>query len=1040
MINPGFSYLPRLEPQKSPRRSKKILSQTGIAVAIILLGHFYFLIFSQTTGGRPRTRPSSPGARPSPRVPVLEPYTPAEHLVMGGETNEFRILAAGDEYLRISVAQHDAALSVSLLAPDGQEILKTNNSNGKLQRLVFSALATQPGTYRLVLQPTLNAYDRVTINIEEQRAATPSDRQRVTIERTLLEAEQLRVQGSMESTIEAIRAYETVLTFWRQAGSRRDEARTLTTLGELNAAIDLRERALGFLNQALPIWQATGEVHQAANTLTDIGLIYKRMDQRLKALNSFQQSLTMWRALGDQAREASVLENLGATYATFGDTRKSLDKYSEALQIWREMGNREAEAFTYVGIGQLFDTPRDYSLAGRYYYQALRLWSQEDDPFGKDYMSRKLSSVSAREGLQASSPGAVVAAGPPVTGAAAGTPTSGAEITGGRRGLGVGDAPIEELHWRQLDSFNDPVGYDVYLKHFPNGRFANQAKNRLRDFSVSPNDRASFNRTTSPVPPDVKIEREPMMEMADPIIESKEFDVLVSLTAGTNTMTPDVKVTQGGTKTPGQIELQLPDVNGWTIEVLLLAPDFVSLNPRANLVLPATGDSKPARFKLTPKPIRGPQQTSKISATFWYNGGFLGRIERDVTVVRADAVQQPPPPPADRLAPPAIKAAEQKSGIVLNSAQKIPDLTITTFRNPTSKDPDERFVITRSRYGEPTLPQIYSQKDLSNWLIDPYREFSQKSTQLAELNTPAKATERAKVSEATKNFIRGFTAELYEKFCPPSVKAALWEVSGNLGPDFKTIKIVSDDFDLPWELMRPINASGEELGLLGTQFEIGRWHMKLSGQRMPPQQVSIDKVVVIAPQYGTGMQGQQPEIDALKSMSGYEPWPGKLEDMKKLFQDFPLGIIYFAGHGSMRATEGNLYQYAIQLEDGTLDVTTWRGLITAPSRNHPLFFFNACSVGQTQNIANFVDGWAPAVLDAGASGYVGSLWPTSQRGAGDFGATFSREFDRRLKIGPASVAQTLMETRRKFLDNGDPTFLAYVYFGDPDLELVRAPK
>src|SRR6185369_2591280 len=156
------------------------------------------------------------------------------------------------------------------------------------------------------------------------------------------------------------------------------------------------------------------------------------------------------------------------------------------------------------------------------------------------------------------------------------------------------------------------------------------------------------------------------------------------------------------------------------------------------------------------------------------------------------------------------------------------------------------------------------------------------------------------------------------------------------------------------------------------------------------------------------MQGQQRELDTLKAMNGYEAWPGKISEVRKLFQDLPLAIIYFAGHGSMSATEGDLYQYSIQMEDGALDVMTWRGMITSTIKNRPLFFFNACSVGQTQNIANFVDGWATAVLDAGASGYVGSLWPVSQTGAADFGATFYSQFDRRLKEGPASVAKTLM--------------------------------
>jgi CHAT domain-containing protein len=116
---------------------------------------------------------------------------------------------------------------------------------------------------------------------------------------------------------------------------------------------------------------------------------------------------------------------------------------------------------------------------------------------------------------------------------------------------------------------------------------------------------------------------------------------------------------------------------------------------------------------------------------------------------------------------------------------------------------------------------------------------------------------------------------------------------------------------------------------------------------------------------------------------------------------------------------------------------TWRGLAPHAQKAHPLFFFNACDVGQAQHVLNFVDGWAPAVLEAGASGYIGGLWPLADRGAAEFAVSFYDLVGAELPQGSVNVADALRKTRQLFYKNGDPTFLAYVYYGDPNLYLTR---
>jgi tetratricopeptide (TPR) repeat protein len=998
--------------------SRKINSCLDLALMLSFLACCYALAFAQ--------EPSQPS-------PILEPNKPEEHAWGGRESNGYAIRVTAGEYFRISVLQRGGTLTLLLLAPDLQPIVKTDNSKGNLERLIVSAVADKSGNYLLILTAGDDDKDKsYRVSIEEQRTATPDDKQRVRAERAQMEAEQLRVQGSHDSLLKAINTYEVTLSFWQGVGAHKEEAHNLTILGELNASINDKQKALFYYTKALQRWRTTKESEPIARTLNETGLIHSRLNQGLKALDDFQESLSIWRSLGDQSGQAYTLELLGKTYTAFGDYRKSLDQYNQALNIWRQTNNREGTAFTLAAIGQVYDSSLDFQKASNYYGEALNLWATEGNEFGEDYMLRKLYFTSGMSHE-----------------AAASANLSEPSAIAGPRNPTAFDKAQERTLWRQLDSLNDPMGFDVYLRHFPTGAFAEPARDRLKEsdqrdwFELTQDSyRHSSSRKARPRNPrtdrNATVDRYPAIECPDPMVVDQEFEVLISLS--TSIITPEVKVSSSAGAATSSIPLDLPNKDGWNIEVVLMAPDFVlPSGNRATLFLPKSGDSTPTRFMLRPKAIPGSQQTSKLSATLWYENGYLGKIERNVTIVRVPAA---PLRKENALSTPSpAKPPELQKPIQLNFAQKSADLTIWIFKSANS---DKLEIQILSNYLEKTNPDAYSHDGLSDWLDVQYRELSRRSAQLAEFDSAEDADAQKKLSESTKDRMRGVSLELYRKFCPESVKRAFWELSGRLGSSFKTIQIYSDDFEMPWELMRPVSSEGKERGMLGMEFAVGRWPVSptASGLKVPPQSLPLNKLVVIAPEYKDNrpLPNQQSEINTLQSMIGYQRWPGTLVDMKNLFQDFPVGVIYFAGHGAVLPTERNLFEYSIQLEDGSLSLMTWRGMINPLSKNHPFFFFNACSIGQTQRVANFVDGWAPAVLEAGASGYVGALWSVSDRGAANFGTSFYREFDERLKRGPVSISETLMETRRKFMQNGDPTFLAYIYYGDAELSLVREPK
>lgn len=577
-----------------------------------------------------------------------------------------------------------------------------------------------------------------------------------------------------------------------------------------------------------------------------------------------------------------------------------------------------------------------------------------------------------------------------------------------------------------------------------------------------------------------QVKRYPAVESPEEVTQDSEFAVQVSLTTGHKT--PDVKVEAGKTTQEGQLLLDLPETpeqKPWVIDVVISAPDF-NLRQGANTavikMLPG-GDSSTAVFFLQAKPFDGAQRVSKMFVTLWHEGNLLAKLSREILVVNPSALpvekdseEQAIPPPTDgRLnlqqtqatpigaqSRPRRRARPSKAGarpvsthpprndekpLDLKLGLDAPDLSLYILHNVDGNEPGKANFIVASPHLPPVSATLPHGPEVSAWLDSQYAKLSQlRGGRGAELATgPETDASRRELGRA---LMRGFGRELYLKFAPAIFKEAFWKLSDKLGPRFRSIQIYSDDPAMPWELMRPVSPDGgREREFLGVEFRVGRWHISQSTSQVerPPQVLSLDRLVVIAPSYkgARTLPGQQKELRALRRFRGYERLSGRLSSIRKLFSDVPQGIIHFAGHGAAGRKD---FSYSIRLEDADLDLMMWRGMVSGWENNHPLLFFNACEVGQAARLTNFVEGWAPAVLDAGGSGYIGALWPVGDSGAAEFSTYFYGSLNKSLKDGPTSVSNVLRETRRKFLENGDFTFLAYVFYGDTNLYLFSEPR
>jgi hypothetical protein len=572
--------------------------------------------------------------------------------------------------------------------------------------------------------------------------------------------------------------------------------------------------------------------------------------------------------------------------------------------------------------------------------------------------------------------------------------------------------------------------------------------------------------TPSPTPEPSAVERYPTMECPDQVNVNQEFALMVSLTE--DQITPDVKIKSGQATPEGALSLQLPKSSkGWAIDVVLSAPGFtfVKGSNNAAIQLPLTGDSTPALFHLKARQPKKPGKGENIYATFWHDGAFLAKVSKTLIVIdpaapkvatrsakaetstaTAPAGDTAQPPSAPAPASMTVHAVQSPHPAPVGPALEQVDLTIYVLENLDPDKPYQSEIIIASPWLQPTLQKYQTPDQADQWLQFHYDKFVKSLIKLVQAQSSDTDSEAAKTArKQTQALMEGFGDELYQKFAPEPLKTAFWHLVDRLGPEFDTIQIFSNNPVIPWELMRPSRPDGSETrNFLGIEFTIGRWHVSQRSRQLdrPPQSVTVEELVVVAPGYkpDEALPGQSEEMKMLAGFTGFRTTPGRLENVEKLLASSPNGIIHFAGHGSARPSTGGVYEYFITLEDTALDLTTFRGLAGSGAfLRNPFFFFNACEMGRSKKVADFVGGWAPAVLESGASGFIGALWPVDDQGAAKFAALFYNELDRRLKAGPVNVAELLRDARRLYLKEGNPTYLAFIYYGDPNLEFSR-PK
>jgi hypothetical protein len=291
-------------------------------------------------------------------------------------------------------------------------------------------------------------------------------------------------------------------------------------------------------------------------------------------------------------------------------------------------------------------------------------------------------------------------------------------------------------------------------------------------------------------------------------------------------------------------------------------------------------------------------------------------------------------------------------------------------------------------------------------------------------------------TDAARQELANIGQALYDSLFSAELKA---EYRGKLRDKYqgKSLLITSDEPWIPWEMVRPFEADADGNTLyddepLCQRFRVSRW---LAG-RGAPDQLLLKNGVWIAP--ADNLAAAQVESDYFAALHRGQ-WQvnlsgplSALADVQAQFLGGATQLYHFACHGNFNTDDPN--ESRLKLGSDFLRPSQIVGALRAGLlRSKPLVFLNACYSADTGFALTQLGGWAQCFFDAGASAFVGSLWEINDTLA----AQFAQEFYNRLwglggfKAMP--LGQAFYEARLciKQVDEANPTWLAYVLYGDP---------
>lgn len=389
-----------------------------LALLVCLIFSFNVVAIAQDTPNHP-PKGKSKKAKESKKsksneAQKLSKSRAVEGTLAVGQTQTYRLKLKANNFVSLAVEPQASQLTVAVLAPNGERLTEATRKSTDKEAKPVSFIADNEGEYLIELraaEAAANASYRLTV--VERRTATAIDRTRLTADKLLREAKQLRAEKKPESLPHAREKLLAALKLRRETQERPGEAVVLHELGEVASELNEFNAALDYFQQELKLWQelndrkgiakatgASGEVHNASGqfreaipvltqaqtlfhelnddknegiTTTNLAIAHFQLREYQKANEAYEQALPLARAAKDRATETAVLYQMGRVQEALGKPELALEAYNQLLAAHRADKDQVGEANMLYELGEFFYVTGKWANARDHFLQALPL-------------------------------------------------------------------------------------------------------------------------------------------------------------------------------------------------------------------------------------------------------------------------------------------------------------------------------------------------------------------------------------------------------------------------------------------------------------------------------------------------------------------------------------------------------------------------------------------------------------------------------------------------------------------------------------------
>jgi hypothetical protein len=281
------------------------------------------------------------------------------------------------------------------------------------------------------------------------------------------------------------------------------------------------------------------------------------------------------------------------------------------------------------------------------------------------------------------------------------------------------------------------------------------------------------------------------------------------------------------------------------------------------------------------------------------------------------------------------------------------------------------------------------------------------------------------------NYVRDTGAELWSRYVPGALADQFWQVLERA----TRLTIVSGNDPLPWEIFFPTRPGSGDEGFLIERLELTRWRVGGAG---PGPRLPIGSTIFVVPSGGPDLAST--EVDAIRALAPAYMGASVVSTLDQLEDAVAAGafdLLHFASHNEYTGGRNGVPFGSGRDERlfEPVNLARAQGAHRFATRR-PLVFMNACRTAGQDPTYTALAGWADRFIEAGAGAFVGSLWAVRDASARAFAVEFYTGLTGGMPIGAATKA-----ARMAVKAAGDPTWLAYSVFGDPDarMEMEGSP-